>query len=249
MPATPRTDLIEVFSSLQGEGLLLGRRQIFIRFPGCNLNCAYCDTDHEASAACRVEVEPGSNVLAEWPNPVGLETLLSQIVNWKNSFPGAHHSISLTGGEPLIHWDLLLHWAPELRKELPLFLETNGTLPDKLMPLIPHLDWISMDIKLHSLTGERTDWVAHRRFLELAARTECLVKIIIGEETPDLELQLAADLVTGVDAKIPLILQPVTRNAGIALPAHQLLRMQALVIDIHPNVRVIPQTHRFMNLM
>ena len=35
--AIPATDLVEVFSSVQGEGELIGYRQIFIRFPDCNL--------------------------------------------------------------------------------------------------------------------------------------------------------------------------------------------------------------------
>ena len=40
-----KADILEIFSSIQGEGLRIGERQIFIRFHGCNLNCAYCDVD------------------------------------------------------------------------------------------------------------------------------------------------------------------------------------------------------------
>ncbi|MBN1405468.1 MAG: 7-carboxy-7-deazaguanine synthase QueE, partial [Candidatus Omnitrophica bacterium] len=37
-------NVLEIFSSIQGEGIYVGERQIFIRFAGCNLNCVYCDT-------------------------------------------------------------------------------------------------------------------------------------------------------------------------------------------------------------
>ena len=38
------TNIIEIFSSIQGEGKYVGYRQVFIRFSGCNLHCTYCDT-------------------------------------------------------------------------------------------------------------------------------------------------------------------------------------------------------------
>ncbi|MCD6581184.1 MAG: 7-carboxy-7-deazaguanine synthase QueE [Desulfuromusa sp.] len=249
MPLIPKADLIEIFSSIQGEGVLVGCRQIFLRFPDCNLNCHYCDTDFLKTATCLVENSPGSGELNSLKNPVDF-TLVRKLINaWNAELPGAHHSISITGGEPLLHERLLLSWLPELRKILPVFLETNGTLPDQLASLIQHLDWVSMDIKLHSLTGERTEWETHRHFLKIANQTHCYVKLVVGEHTPDLELQLAADLVAGISKDIPMVIQPVTLDDKVAVSTTRLLQMQALVADINQNLRVIPQTHRFMGVL
>ncbi len=249
MPLIPKADLIEIFSSIQGEGVLVGFRQIFLRFPDCNLSCHYCDTDFAKTATCLIESGPGSGELKSWENPVDLQQVKELIQNWDAGLPRAHHSISLTGGEPLLHDKLLLSWLPELSKILPVFLETNGTLPNQLESLVEYLDWVSMDIKLHSLTGERTDWETHRRFLEIAMEADCYVKLVVGEQTPDLELQLAADLVSGVSKDIPMILQPVTLDNKIGISTTRLLQMQALIADINPNLRVIPQTHRFLGVL
>jgi len=249
MPLTPKTDLIEIFSSIQGEGLLVGCRQIFFRFPGCNLDCHYCDTNFAKTDVCKVEECPGSNQMVDWVNPVSIDQVQALIRKWKDNFPAAHHSISVTGGEPLLHAETLSHWLPQLRAELPIYLETNGTLPDQLESLIDQIDWISMDVKLHSLSGERTDWDIHRRFLEIANRVQSYVKIVVGQNTPDLELQLAGDLVEGVAKHIPLIIQPVTIDNKVAVSTDRLLHMQAVVADTHRNVRVIPQTHNFLGLL
>lgn len=40
-----RYPIVEIFSSIQGEGCNLGKRANFVRFAGCNLNCPWCDTD------------------------------------------------------------------------------------------------------------------------------------------------------------------------------------------------------------
>lgn len=251
MPATPaiEANLIEIFSSVQGEGMLVGCRQIFLRFAGCNLECAYCDTSFEPADSCRVETNPGSEEFEHWSNPVRLQHLLPLLEQWHASFPGAHHSISLTGGEPLLHGEVLRHWAPALKKLFPLFLETNGTLPDALEPLLEHLDWVSMDIKLESITGAPTPWESHKQFLTLAAHVNCQVKVVVGEATTADEIAAVADLLHGSAPAVPLILQPVTLPEARLPSPQRLLKLQACAARVHPLVRVIPQTHRFLQLL
>ena len=253
-PSTMKTDpagsLIEVFSSLQGEGLLLGYRQIFVRFPGCNLACSYCDTPLAEPEQCRVEAEPGSGQFSLIPQPVPFSTLYDLADGWCADLPDAHHSFSITGGEPLLHAELLIAWLPRLREILPIYLETNGTLPDALPKLMPYLDYICMDIKLPSVADTADLWERHRCFLELARETEVSVKIIVGPHTTDQELLIACDLVSDVDPEIPLVLQPQTgRDGAVAVDAVRLLHWQSLAARLLADVRVIPQTHRFMGVL
>lgn len=250
MPVIPGAELIEVFSSLQGEGELVGRRQMFMRFAGCNLDCDYCDTNFLSTPVCRVEEVPGSGDLMLYDNPVGIERILDLLNNWTRRHPGAHHSISITGGEPLLHAEVLELWLPRLRPILPIALETNGTLPAALRLIVSLLDYVAMDIKLASVTGESTDWNAHADFLAIAAAsTRCSVKIIVGEATTDTELRHAAELVAGISSTIPIILQPVTHKGRVAVSTPRLLAMQASVSALHGNTLVIPQTHIFMGVM
>ncbi len=249
--ATVRNEgtLIEIFSSIQGEGLLVGARQIFVRLAGCNLACAYCDTPFDAPSNCRIEDAPGSGVFTNLPNPVGLETLFNVLHRWHDAAPGLHHSLSLTGGEPLVQADVLEEWLPLLRRLFPIYLETNGTLPEKLAPLLDHIDWISMDLKLESLSGAPTPWGLHRDFLKQARKKNTYVKVVVGDETRDEEIEKAAHLVHETAPDILLILQPVTRRAPAGLTPERLLRMQSLIAGIHSQVRIIPQTHRFIGVL
>ena len=131
----------------------------------CNLECGYCDTPYAPQPDCRIEDAPASGVFRSLPNPVALETLYNILHGWHQRLPGLHHSISLTGGEPLVQAEVLAEWLPALRQILPIYLETNGTLPAALEPLLPEIDWISMDIKLPSQSGCPTPWQEHCNFV------------------------------------------------------------------------------------
>jgi 7-carboxy-7-deazaguanine synthase len=244
-------NLLELFSSIQGEGLLVGVRQIFIRFHGCNLKCSYCDTETASLPAfCRMEGTPGRGDFVEVANPVALDRIILLLEGWNRGWPGIHHSISITGGEPLLHHEILVEWLPELRKTFPIHLETNGVLPSALSPVIPMLDHISMDIKLPSTSGCVDQWDLHGEFLRLAADKKVYVKVVAGEETEDWEIQRACETVAAVDRRIPLIIQPVTRKSGqIGMPAVRILECQEIACRYLADVRVIPQTHKFAGLI
>ncbi|PLY01797.1 MAG: radical SAM protein [Desulfuromonas sp.] len=251
VPATAKDSapLVEIFSSAQGEGPLVGCRQIFVRFCGCNLECAYCDTAHYRDNSCRVQSEPGSHVFEEWVNPVRLEQVIHLIESWLAEYPGLHHSLSLTGGEPLHHGNILVRWLPPVRELVPIYLETNGTQPAVLQQLIDEIDYISMDIKLSSVCGFATPWGRHREFLAVAATKTICVKLVVDANTPVSEIVQAAGLVASLAPESTLVLQPLTHRDGIHISAERLLELQAAALTSYPDVRIIPQTHRFLDLL
>ena len=123
-----KAPIIEIFSSFQGEGLLIGERQIFVRFAGCNLNCNYCDTDDSKSERSGTLMTP-QEVTEE------INRLLTPDCK----------TISFTGGEPSLYPDFISEVSKNFN--LNIMLETNGTLPDNI-DLIEKLDMVSLDIKL-----------------------------------------------------------------------------------------------------
>lgn len=241
----------EIFSSIQGEGECVGRRQIFIRLTGCNLACSYCDTDFAPVDCWYSESYPGSGELKAIELFPSLNTVVGLVESWCASCPGAHHSITLTGGEPLLHTDCLLSLLPELRRVLPVYLETNGTLPDQLLQIISMLDGISMDIKLPSTAGvDNGVWDTHRRFLAIASSVKVSVKMVVGEATPVDEVLQGCSLIKDVAVNTPVFLQPLTVEGGmIGISAPHLLRLQAAAAAILPDVRVIPQMHLMMGAL
>lgn len=246
--------MVEIFSSIQGEGMLVGCRQIFLRFHGCNLSCAYCDTreTHKSPAAeyCLVEETPGRRDFSRRSNPVTIQTVQGILNKWVEMSPGVHHSISLTGGEPLLHEAILMEWLPVLHGILPVYLETNGTLHAELSRCIDFLDHVSMDVKLPSTCGAECPWEDHLRFLATAAQKNVFVKIVVSDSTHAWEISKTCELILSVDRNIPLVIQPMTDVAGeTAISPSSLVDYQEIAGRCLREVRVIPQTHKFLHLM
>src|SRR5207244_3187773 len=121
-------------------------------------------------APARVEQTPGRADFRPLPNPAPMEQVMAAV---KQLGRLPHHSVSLTGGEPLLQARFLEEFLPALRRAgHRTFLETNGLLPDHLARVIDHLDWIAMDLKPPSCTADPLpDWLErHRSFLRVATR-------------------------------------------------------------------------------
>lgn len=241
----------EIFSSIQGEGMLAGRRQIFVRLVECNLDCKYCDTDFEKSDTCRLESRPGSGTFLNLPQPLPLHKVSAIFDDWRSQLPGAHHSVSFTGGEPLLSADTLAEWFPEIRKSLPIHLETNGTMHLALRRVKQHLDYISMDMKLPSTADCKEQlWDLHALFLREAYGGNVSVKVVVGALTPDSEIMQVCDVISSVDAALPLFLQPLSLPDGtVGITAARILRLQELASSRLTDVRVIPQMHKLLGAL
>lgn len=241
----------EVFSSIQGEGIFVGKRQVFVRFAHCHLKCAYCDTPMtSATGKCHVETPPGSGEIAYVENPLSPEHLIDIITPLLET--ARHHSVSFTGGEPLLYHQFLRDVFPTIQKQAPIYLETSATQPEFLETVLPWVDFIAMDIKLPSATKEPAQFENHARFYELAMQNKqltCFIKIVFNQNTTSEELDAVKHIVT--QRSMPIILQPETDLTDRMVHIHpqRVLEIEHELSSYFEDVRVIPQTHKMLNVL
>jgi len=220
-----KAKISEIFYSIQGEGIYVGYPQVFIRFWGCNLaNCRFCDTQGQEFKEYTVE-----------------ELIDEMLAFDKRRF----HSVSITGGEPLLQVEFLEKFLPLYKGDKRIYLETNGTLPDALERVLEYVDIIAMDIKLPSSTGLQPYWDEHRRFLLSAWDKEVFVKTVITKNTTLDDIKNAVELIISVDPTIPLVLQPATEEIDTEL-VEKIFSFQEEASISLPHVRIIPQLHKYI---
>lgn len=238
----------EVFCSVQGEGPYLGARQVFVRFEGCNLNCTYCDTPQRKSknVRCRVEKTPGLRDLDILDNPLSPERV-SRIVQ---SY-GKVHSVSLTGGEPLLHTDFI----KALKVEAPLYLETNMTLPEKAREVKNFVKFVAGDLKLEEAFDGDLNYdeiyektVKSFGILGKNNARDCFCKVIVMKNFKTEEIVSRYEQIN--DYVSCLVLQPVTPLGKVrdGPSAERLFELQKELSKL-TDVRIIPQVHKMLGVM
>lgn len=100
--------IVELFSSIDGEGIRTGQLCTFIRTYACNLRCIYCDSMYALEGNSYTEMS--------------ITEILTKCKELKN------RCITLTGGEPLIHKDVDILITELLRAGYEVNIETNGAV-------------------------------------------------------------------------------------------------------------------------
>ncbi len=224
--------ILEIFRSIQGEGKYAGLPQVFVRFFGCNMHCVWCDTP--------ASIGDGKRNYQE----IKGEELLRQV----DALYEGCHSVSITGGEPLLQKDFLKSFCRALKLfKKKVYLDTNGTLPAALKEIIKDVDIIAMDIKLPSSTKQRAYWHEHKEFLRIARRKEVFIKTVISLDTHANEVLKAAQLVAAIDPGILFVLQPnyLDLKKGAV---DRCVEYQKSCAKILKDVRILTQVHKFMKL-
>lgn len=252
-----RVIMAEVFNSWQGEGgsvpgSAFGRRQIFVRFAGCDLHCLWCDSreyiDASRVSRWRYEVEPFTGRFEYKPNPASVDEVVDALLKLDT---GDIHSISYTGGEPTLQVKPLKALM-ERMKELGFdnFLETHGGLPELIKEIAPLTDYASVDIKDESANATE-DWkglvlreVESIRILkEAGAKT--YAKLVVTNDTRVENVRWYASLLKGL---APLVIQPREPIEVFQARLMEFYREAARIVG-RKNVSLSFQVHKYMNVL
>ena len=153
----------ETFTSIQGEGLLAGMPSHFIRTSGCNLRCRWCDTPY-----------------ASW-EPEGEERKVPELVD-EAVASGVRHVV-VTGGEPLIQWEIGVLTRGLAAAGLHVTVETAGTVDPSF-----HCDLLSLSPKTSN--SDPTD--AHREKHERLRLDHSPISRLI-ERFPEYQLKFVVE--------------------------------------------------------
>ena len=111
--------IIEIYKSLQGESSFAGLPCVFVRLAGCNLRCAWCDSEYTFSGGHKMS---GDEILAEV----------------QRLSPGGG-LVEITGGEPMLQDRELIPFLHRLLAlGYQLLMETSGERPLELVPREVH---------------------------------------------------------------------------------------------------------------
>ncbi len=214
----------EIFESIQGEGPYIGINQLFVRFSKCNLHCKYCDTDFISQ-------------LKEY----SFKELSEEINKY-----GSIHSVSLTGGEPLLCADFLKKMLPLVKTKI--YLETNGTLYKELPKIIDYTDIIAMDIKLPSAAGMGDFFFEHEKFIDIAVKSgkEIFLKVVFDENIVQNEITNIINMASKYN--ILVVLQPKMDGEVLNISSDFINKIYYEFVSRYKNVRLIPQVHKFLNV-
>lgn len=227
----------EIFTSIEGEGIFVGKKTLFIRFSGCHLKCKWCDTKYALPLDSGTEYQ--------------IDEIKDLIIRELQPFT---YKVNFTGGEPLLQSDAIIELADFIKKQtnLKTYIESSCFDSELFSKVLPFIDICKIEFKTDdSKVVENEEYdnllLNEIKCLELAVESNktTYIKIVVTNST---DLESFKNLVYSISKKIEpsnimgFIIQP---SHGVDQPTvNKLLDTYDIVQPMFPEVRIIPQLHK-----
>ena len=123
--------IFEIFTSIEGEGILYGTKTLFVRLAGCPFTCFYCDTKES------LPIDSGT----EYDIKDALKLIDSNLKNQT-------YKVNFTGGDPLIQHEAVAEMAKFIQnKKIPTYLESSCFDSKKFNQILPYIDIVKIEFK------------------------------------------------------------------------------------------------------
>ena len=230
--------LFEIFTSVEGEGILYGTKTLFVRLAGCPFTCFYCDTKES------LPLNSGTEYTIDEANKLIDSNLHDQT-----------YKVNFTGGDPLIQHQAVAQLAKHIQnKKIPTYLESSCFDIDRFNHVLPFIDIVKIEFKTKD-----SDFVDSEHYEKLIGHTmKCLessvtskkttyVKIVVSSKTQLNEFRKLVDEIFKIVSKKDIhgfVIQP---TYGISEPTLDLLlNLYDIVFPHYIDVKVVPQLHKFI---
>jgi organic radical activating enzyme len=230
--------LFEIFTSVEGEGILYGTKTLFVRLAGCPFTCFYCDTKES------LPLDSGTEYTIEAANELIDSNLQDQT-----------YKVNFTGGDPLIQHQAVAELAKHIQnKKIPTYLESSCFDVDRFNHVLPFIDIAKIEFKTKDSdfvdSGHYEKLIGHTmKCLESSVKSKKItyIKIVVSSKTQLNEFKKLVTQIFDIISKENIdgfIIQP---TYGISEPSlDHLLDLYDIVFPYYIDVKVVPQLHKFI---